>query len=57
MGVLGNLAANLDWRLLAEAVDERPIFHWAFVGPTKMKIAEASQRKLASVCCCSMAGG
>ena len=32
IGVLGNLAANLDWRLLREAVERTPNYSWAFVG-------------------------
>jgi glycosyltransferase involved in cell wall biosynthesis len=45
VGVLGNLAANLDWRLLREAVEQTPDFSWAFVGPTGMNIADASQKE------------
>jgi glycosyltransferase involved in cell wall biosynthesis len=45
VGVLGNLAANLDWRLLMEAVEQTPDFSWAFVGPTEMNIADAPQKE------------
>jgi glycosyltransferase involved in cell wall biosynthesis len=42
-GVLGNLAGNLDWLLLAEAVEMTPEFSWAFIGPHDMQIEEAAQ--------------
>jgi glycosyltransferase involved in cell wall biosynthesis len=38
VGVLGNLAANLDWLLLVEAVERTPNYRWAFVGPTDMNV-------------------
>ena len=43
-GVIGNLAGNLDWMLLREAIDRSPSISWVFVGPTSMKISEVSQR-------------
>jgi glycosyltransferase involved in cell wall biosynthesis len=44
-GVLGNLAANLDWRLLAEAVERTPDYSWAFVGPTGMNVPDRAQHE------------
>ncbi len=45
VGVLGNLAANLDWRLLAEAVMQTPDYSWAFVGPTDMSVPAGAQNE------------
>ena len=33
-GVIGNLSGNLDWPLLAAAVERTPWLTWLFVGPT-----------------------
>ena len=44
-GVLGNLAANLDWELLLEAVERTPGYSWAFVGPTDMEVPESAQQQ------------
>jgi glycosyltransferase involved in cell wall biosynthesis len=44
VGVLGNLAYNMDWLLLRDAVDRTPGFSWAFVGPADMKIADPGIR-------------
>jgi hypothetical protein len=44
VGVIGNLAYNLDWYLLRDAINGAPGFSWAFVGPTDMKIADAGLR-------------
>ncbi len=44
IGVLGNLAANLDWRLLLEAVERTPDFSWAFIGPYAMEVHDAPHR-------------
>ena len=32
-GVIGNLAANLDWPLLGKVVEATPFLRWVFVGP------------------------
>ena len=45
VGVLGNLAANLDWQLLAEAVERTPDYSWAFVGPTGMSVPAGAQNE------------
>jgi glycosyltransferase involved in cell wall biosynthesis len=43
-GVLGNLAANLDWQLLLETIERTPEYSWAFIGPYSMEIRDAAQR-------------
>ncbi len=43
-GVIGNLASNMDWILLQQAVQSTPEFTWVFVGPTSMPIEEGPQR-------------
>jgi glycosyltransferase involved in cell wall biosynthesis len=48
VGVIGNLAGNLDWRLLADAVARSRDVSWAFVGPTDMEIPDPAHRKLRS---------
>jgi glycosyltransferase involved in cell wall biosynthesis len=45
IGVVGNLAANMDWLLIADAVDRTKDVSWAFVGPTDMKISDSVQEK------------
>jgi hypothetical protein len=45
VGVIGNLAANLNWCLLLRAVEQTPQYSWAFVGPTHMDVPEAAQRE------------
>lgn len=42
-GIIGNLAANMDWVLLRELIDRSPGFSWAFVGPLDMPVPEAAQ--------------
>jgi hypothetical protein len=44
-GVIGNLAANLDWVLMRKVIDASPGYSWAFVGPTKMGIPDMAQRR------------
>jgi hypothetical protein len=44
LGVLGNLADNMDWILIEETVRLTPEFSWAFVGPTDMPIPNAERR-------------
>jgi len=43
-GVLGNLAANMDWLLLEEVVARTSWLSWVFVGPTEMEISDPRQR-------------
>jgi glycosyltransferase involved in cell wall biosynthesis len=45
IGVIGNLAGNLNWSLLLAAVDRTPKLNWAFVGPTDMHIEEQSEQE------------
>ena len=44
LGVLGNLAANLDWCFLLDAVEKTPAYSWAFVGPTDMPVPDGDQK-------------
>ncbi len=44
VGVVGNLAGNLDWLLLDEATQRTPDMHWLFVGPTDMAIPDEAHR-------------
>lgn len=37
-GVIGNLAANMDWELLQTVIDATKEFTWVFVGPMDMPI-------------------
>jgi hypothetical protein len=43
LGVVGNLADNMDWHLLEEAVRATPGFSWAFVGPVDMQIPDVER--------------
>ena len=43
IGVIGNLAANMDWLLIREAADKTQGVSWAFVGPTGMNIPDQAQ--------------
>jgi hypothetical protein len=45
-GVIGNLAANMDWELLRAAIHGTPAFAWIFVGPVDMPVADSRQRIL-----------
>lgn len=45
-GVIGNLAGNMDWKLLTEVVARTPDFSWAFVGPVDMQIEDPEHRNL-----------
>jgi glycosyltransferase involved in cell wall biosynthesis len=45
VGIIGNLAANLNWRLLLSAVEQTSQYSWAFIGPTHMDVPEAEQRE------------
>lgn len=44
IGVIGNLAANLDWNFLFSAVKQTPNYSWAFIGPTDMPVYDGDQR-------------
>ena len=44
-GIVGNLAANLDWILLREAIRQNPEYSWAFVGPTSMPVVGLAQNQ------------
>ncbi len=44
VGVIGNLASNMDWHLLRGAIDQTPHVSWAFVGPVNMEIRETDLR-------------
>jgi glycosyltransferase involved in cell wall biosynthesis len=44
IGVMGNLASNLDWHLLRDAVGRTPEVSWVFVGPVDMQIQERDLR-------------
>jgi hypothetical protein len=43
VGVIGNLAENMDWLLIRAAVAESADLSWAFVGPTEMRIRDREQ--------------
>ncbi len=45
VGVLGNLAANLNWTLLLDAVEKTPEYTWAFIGPTSMPVTDPSHNE------------
>jgi glycosyltransferase involved in cell wall biosynthesis len=47
-GVIGNLSANMDWRLLADAVRLTAHLTWVLVGPTTMPIADRGQAEARS---------
>lgn len=44
-GVIGNLAANMDWVFLRDLVARTPEFSWLFVGPTTMEVPDAEHHK------------
>lgn len=44
VGVIGNLAANLDWEFLFSAVEQTPDYSWAFIGPTDMPVYDQRQK-------------
>jgi glycosyltransferase involved in cell wall biosynthesis len=44
-GVIGNLAANMDWELLTDAIARTPEFSWVFAGPTTMEVSDPRQRE------------
>ena len=42
-GIIGNLAANMDWEFLRDCVARTPEFSWLFVGPTQMPVPDSAQ--------------
>ena len=42
-GVIGNLSGNMDWTVIADAMDRTPELNWVFVGPTAKMLADAEQ--------------
>jgi glycosyltransferase involved in cell wall biosynthesis len=44
-GVIGNLAANTDWKLVCEVIRQTPWLSWVFVGPATTPIRENDQRE------------
>jgi glycosyltransferase involved in cell wall biosynthesis len=45
VGVIGNLASNMDWMLIADAVNKTSHVSWAFVGPTDARIQDANEHR------------
>jgi hypothetical protein len=45
VGVIGNLAGNLDWVLLEQAVSWARDVSWAFIGPVDMRIPNRAHRR------------
>lgn len=43
-GVIGSMAANLDWKMLSDLIEKAPAYTWLFVGPSSMPIREADVR-------------
>jgi glycosyltransferase involved in cell wall biosynthesis len=43
IGVIGNLASNMDWNLIEAAVSKVKNVSWTFVGPVDSTIADADQ--------------
>lgn len=44
-GVIGNMAGNINWAFIREAVERTPEFTWLFVGPTSMEIPDVQERE------------
>ena len=44
IGIIGNMAGNLDWELIEDAVARTPGMNWVFVGPYSMDIACKAQK-------------
>jgi len=44
-GIIGNLATNMDWEFLEDAIEKRPGLSWVFVGPTAMGIPDRAQSR------------
>jgi glycosyltransferase involved in cell wall biosynthesis len=47
-GVIGNLAMNMDWLFLEDAIAKTPDVSWVLVGPTDMSIPAAAQSEARS---------
>jgi hypothetical protein len=47
-GVIGNLAANMDWELLERVVRAVPWLSWAFIGPTENPAGGRGQERARS---------
>lgn len=45
VGVIGNMAGNIDWCLLEKAVALGSDFSWAFVGPADMRIRDRNHSR------------
>ena len=45
VGVIGNLAANMDWMLITDAVNKTKEVSWVFVGPVDMKIPDSAHEQ------------
>ena len=43
VGIVGNLAGNMDWRLITDAIDKAKDVSWVFVGPTDMEIRDRAE--------------
>lgn len=44
-GVIGSMAANLDWEMLAQVIDKTPGYSWLFVGANSEPIREEHVRR------------
>ncbi|CAN5559965.1 hypothetical protein BH10ACI4_BH10ACI4_17920 [soil metagenome] len=44
-GIIGNLANNIDWLLLLDAIEQTPSYTWLLVGPSTMRMASAEHRE------------
>lgn len=44
IGVIGNLAGNMEWHFIQEAISRLPGYSWVFVGPTDMPVPIAEHR-------------
>ena len=42
-GVIGDLSGNMDWSVIADAMERTPELNWVFVGPTTRTIADREQ--------------
>jgi glycosyltransferase involved in cell wall biosynthesis len=51
-GIIGNMAGNVDWLLLQDAIAATPWLHWLFVGPARGSIpVPAAERARKRVLC------
>lgn len=42
-GMIGDLSGNMDWSVIADAMERTPELNWVFVGPTTRTIADRMQ--------------